>query len=179
MPMLPSLFLPLETSPLKWHCHVRLGRRCPPLIPVHVFTHTHTPHIHIHIAHTYTHTYTYTYTSPCIAHTYTHTYTYTHLHICTHIPTHYSTVFVNADQKTGFGTPWEVQFISNFTVLFKGGNVEGYSALLSYVPKLQLGTLMVYGTCPLGVKEMVQHVDVTCTCTWKGVLMPVGATSGT
>ena len=57
--------------------------------------------------------------------------------------------------------------------------MEGYSALFSYVPKLQLGTLMVYGTCPLGVKEMVQHVDVTGTCTWKGVLMPVGATSAT
>ena len=155
-----------------------------------MYSHTHTPHIHIHIHtphththththHTYTHTYThhaYTYTHihTCVhIHTYTHTHTHTHTHTThmhahthtthlTHIPTHCSTVFVNADQKTGFGTPWEVQFISNFTVLFKGGNVEGYSALFSYVPKLQLGTLEVYGLC---VQEMVQHVDVIGTCT--------------
>ena len=53
-------------------------------------------------------------------------------------------LFVNADQKTGFGTPWEVQFTSNYTILFKGGNVDGYSALFSYVPQLQLGINVLF-----------------------------------
>ena len=48
-------------------------------------------------------------------------------------------VFVNRDQLTGFGTPWEMRFQANYTVLRKGGNVDGYSALLSYVPELKLG----------------------------------------
>jgi CubicO group peptidase (beta-lactamase class C family) len=48
-------------------------------------------------------------------------------------------VFVNRDQLTGFGTPWEIRFQANYTVLRKGGNVDGYSALLSYVPDLKLG----------------------------------------
>lgn len=48
-------------------------------------------------------------------------------------------VFINRDQKTGFGTPWEVLFESNYTILTKGGNVLGYSALFSFVPELKLG----------------------------------------
>ena len=57
-------------------------------------------------------------------------------------------VFVNRDQLTGFGTPWEIRFQANYTVLRKGGNVDGYSALLSYVPDLKLGikTLALYYT---------------------------------
>ena len=51
----------------------------------------------------------------------------------------YSTVYVNRDQLTGFGTPWEIRFESNYTILRKGGNVDGYSALFSYIPDLQLG----------------------------------------
>ena len=48
-------------------------------------------------------------------------------------------VYVNRDQLTGFGTPWEIRFESNYTILRKGGNVGGYSALFSYIPNLQLG----------------------------------------
>jgi len=40
---------------------------------------------------------------------------------------------------TGFGTPWEIVFDSNYTILTKGGNVMGCSALFAYVPELQLG----------------------------------------
>ena len=43
-------------------------------------------------------------------------------------------VFVNRDQLTGFGTPWEIRFESNYTVLRKGGNVDGYSALFPIYP---------------------------------------------
>ena len=46
---------------------------------------------------------------------------------------------MNRDQLTGFGTPWEIRFQANYTVLRKGGNVDGYSALLSYIPDLKLG----------------------------------------
>ena len=54
------------------------------------------------------------------------------------------TVFVNRDQLTGFGTPWEIQFQANYTVLRKGGNVDGYSALLSYIPDLKLGIKLTF-----------------------------------
>ena len=50
-------------------------------------------------------------------------------------------VFVNRDRLTGFGTPWEIRFEGNYTILRKGGNVDGYSALFSFVPELQLGRL--------------------------------------
>lgn len=56
----------------------------------------------------------------------------------------YPTVYVNRDQLTGFGTPWEIRFESNYTILRKGGNVDGYSALFSYIPDLQLGKSMMY-----------------------------------
>lgn len=50
----------------------------------------------------------------------------------------YSTVYVNRDLMSGFGTPWEISFQANYTVLRKGGNVGGYSALFSFVPELEL-----------------------------------------
>ena len=50
---------------------------------------------------------------------------------------------MNRDGKTGFGTPWEIRFQSNYTILRKGGNVDGYSALFSYVPDLQLGKIIL------------------------------------
>jgi hypothetical protein len=49
-----------------------------------------------------------------------------------------SSVYTNRDGYTGFGTPWEIRFQSNYTILRKGGNVGGYSALFSFVPELQL-----------------------------------------
>ena len=47
-------------------------------------------------------------------------------------------VYTNRDGLTGFGMPWEIRFQSNYTILRKGGNVGGYSALFSFVPELQL-----------------------------------------
>ena len=51
----------------------------------------------------------------------------------------FAAVYVNRDQRTGFGTPWEIRFQANYTVLRKGGNIDGYSALFSYIPELKLG----------------------------------------
>ena len=48
-------------------------------------------------------------------------------------------MYVNRDQLTGFGTPWEIRFTANYTVLRKGGNIDGYSALFSYIPDLKMG----------------------------------------
>lgn len=56
-------------------------------------------------------------------------------------------VFVNRDQLTGFGTPWEIRFQANYTVLRKGGNVAGYSAFHSYVPDLNLGMWGMFVLC--------------------------------
>ena len=61
-------------------------------------------------------------------------------------------VFVNRDRLTGFGTPWEIRFQANYTVLRKRGNVDGYSALLSYIPDLELGKdVMLLFVCVVGV----------------------------
>ena len=48
--------------------------------------------------------------------------------------------FTNSDGLTGFGTPWEIRFHANYTILRKGGNIPGFSALFSFVPELQLST---------------------------------------
>ena len=44
--------------------------------------------------------------------------------------------------QTGIGAPWEVWFQSGYTVLMKGGNLRGYSALFSIIPDLKLGMLL-------------------------------------
>lgn len=49
------------------------------------------------------------------------------------------TAYTNRDLETGIGTPWEVSFQNDYTVLMKGGNLRGYSAVFSIVPELQLG----------------------------------------
>ena len=58
----------------------------------------------------------------------------------------FAAVYVNRDQRTGFGTPWEIRFQANYTVLRKGGNVPGHSSIMSFVPELQLGMLQTYST---------------------------------
>ena len=47
--------------------------------------------------------------------------------------------YTNRDGETGIGTPWEVQYQDKYTVITKGGNLRGYSAVFSIVPDLQLG----------------------------------------
>jgi hypothetical protein len=47
--------------------------------------------------------------------------------------------YTNGDMQTGIGAPWEVWFQGGYTVLMKGGNLRGYSALFSIVPDLKLG----------------------------------------
>lgn len=49
--------------------------------------------------------------------------------------------YINPDGQTGFGTPWEIMFRGNYTVRTKGGNINGYSALFSFIPELHLGKL--------------------------------------
>lgn len=49
------------------------------------------------------------------------------------------TAYTNRDLETGIGTPWEIRFQDDYTVIMKGGNLRGYSALFSFVPDLQLG----------------------------------------
>lgn len=61
----------------------------------------------------------------------------------THTTRLFLAVFVNADGKTGFGTPWEIMFNDNYTIRTKGGNVPGYSALFSYIPELKLSMKII------------------------------------
>ena len=53
-------------------------------------------------------------------------------------------MYVNPDGLTGFGTPWEIVFVGNYTVRTKGGNVDGYSALFSFIPELKLSMSLEY-----------------------------------
>ena len=55
-------------------------------------------------------------------------------------------VFVDHDGGTLFGTPWEMQFhaATGMLVRRKGGNVPGYTALLAFVPELQLSISMLW-----------------------------------
>lgn len=50
--------------------------------------------------------------------------------------------FVNPDGYTGFGTPWEIAFLANYTILTKSGNIGGYSSFFTVVPDLLLGKSM-------------------------------------
>eukprot|EP01116_Phalansterium_solitarium_P017147 TRINITY_DN414_c0_g1_i1.p1 TRINITY_DN414_c0_g1~~TRINITY_DN414_c0_g1_i1.p1 ORF type:complete len:245 (-),score=72.94 TRINITY_DN414_c0_g1_i1:96-830(-) len=53
-------------------------------------------------------------------------------------------LFVNADGVSMIGTPWESAYQAPYVVRSKGGNVDGYSALVSLVPELQLGLTMLW-----------------------------------
>ena len=46
--------------------------------------------------------------------------------------------YTNRDGLNGFGTPWEIRFQGNYTILRKGGNLDGFSAIFSFIPELQL-----------------------------------------
>ena len=60
---------------------------------------------------------------------------------------------------TGFGTPWEIRYQANYTILRKGGNVDGYSALFSYIPDLKLGECVCVCVC---VRE--RERERVCVC---------------
>jgi hypothetical protein len=54
------------------------------------------------------------------------------------------TAFLNPDGVTGFGTPWEIIFQTPYVIRTKGGNINGYSALFSFISELQLGVTMLF-----------------------------------
>lgn len=47
--------------------------------------------------------------------------------------------YINPSGTSGFGSPWELHFQKGYTVRNKGGNIAGYSTLLSVVPEIKLG----------------------------------------
>jgi CubicO group peptidase (beta-lactamase class C family) len=48
-------------------------------------------------------------------------------------------VFINPDQKSGFGSPWEIFMRNGHMVRSKGGNVDGFSSEIAIIPELKLG----------------------------------------
>ena len=54
--------------------------------------------------------------------------------------------YIHHDHLTGSGYSWEVGFLHNYTLLMKGGNLDGYSALFSFVPELHLSEWPMYVT---------------------------------
>jgi len=55
-----------------------------------------------------------------------------------------SPIYLNPDGTFLWGTPWEILFQNTYLVRTKGGNIDGYSALLSFVPELQLGISILW-----------------------------------
>ena len=54
-----------------------------------------------------------------------------------------SPLFLEPDGLSLFGMPWEMRRHSNYNVLMKGGNLEGYTALVWAVPSMRLSVSVV------------------------------------
>jgi CubicO group peptidase (beta-lactamase class C family) len=52
--------------------------------------------------------------------------------------------FWNSDGQTLMGAPWETQVVLPYAVRNKGGNLNGYTALFSLVPELQLSLVALW-----------------------------------
>ncbi|CAI8016876.1 Putative beta-lactamase-like 1 [Geodia barretti] len=52
--------------------------------------------------------------------------------------------YTNRDLDTGVGAPWEVSYQQDYTLIMKGGNLRGYSAVFSVVPDLKLGLNVLF-----------------------------------
>ena len=50
----------------------------------------------------------------------------------------------NDPNQTGFGSPWEEQYIAEMWVKCKGGNAEVYSALVCFVPEYDLSLTLLW-----------------------------------
>ena len=50
-------------------------------------------------------------------------------------------VFINPDQKTRFGTPWEMEILNGHFIRGKGGNINGFSAEINMIPEIKLGVI--------------------------------------
>lgn len=85
----------------------------------------------------------------------------------THTTRLFLAVFVNADGKTGFGTPWEIMFNDNYTIRTKGGNVPGYSALFSYIPELKLSMKIIIIFLQVIITALIGNycvLSLVCAC---------------
>lgn len=49
--------------------------------------------------------------------------------------------FMNADQQSGFGTPWEMKVLDGHLLRGKGGNINGFSSEVDMVPEMKLGVI--------------------------------------
>eukprot|EP00731_Ephydatia_muelleri_P019979 Em0012g804a len=68
-------------------------------------------------------------------------------------------LFVNPDGYTGFGTPWEIAFLANYTILTKSGNIGGYSSFFTVVPDLLLGMNLLFTGGP-DLNQIAPGVDI-------------------
>ena len=50
-------------------------------------------------------------------------------------------VFINPDQQSGFGTPWEMQMLNGHYLRTKGGNINGFSSEFDMIPEMKLGVI--------------------------------------
>ena len=53
-------------------------------------------------------------------------------------------VFINPDQTTGFGSPWEIFVRDGHMVRTKGGNIDGFSSEIAMIPELKLGIVALF-----------------------------------
>eukprot|EP01084_Bolivina_argentea_P091231 164246_1 len=50
-------------------------------------------------------------------------------------------VFINPDEKSGFGSPWEMQMLDKHFIRGKGGNINGFSSEIDMIPEMKLGVI--------------------------------------
>ena len=49
--------------------------------------------------------------------------------------------FINPDDQSGYGSPWEMQMIDKYLLRGKGGNINGFSSSMYMIPEMKLGTI--------------------------------------
>ena len=50
-------------------------------------------------------------------------------------------VYINPDQQTGFGSPWEMEMLKDHFIRGKGGNINGFSSEFDMIPEMKLGVI--------------------------------------
>lgn len=82
--------------------------------------------------------------------------------------------FIEPDGLGSWGTPWENRWHVNYTVMNKGGNLAGYSSVISFVPQLQLSVSVIFtgGANEEGVSDTIWPPLLVA---FHDVLMPLQA----
>lgn len=63
-------------------------------------------------------------------------------------------VFLNPDETTGFGAPWEIFWRKGHMVRSKGGAIDGFRSEIAMIPEMKLGLVILVNTIGVNVDVM-------------------------